>query len=527
VSRKVALLLTLVSGVGLAVSPAAAASYYPSYNNYYYFTGQRPQPRAVPRAALKPAPKPAVQSNQAPFGDVPKGTAQIVVSIDQQKLALYSNGVLIADSPIASGVPQLPTPLGVFSVIQKQRYHESNIYSNAPMPFMQRITWSGVALHEGENIGHPASHGCVRLPHDFAERLFYFTKVGVPVIIARPELRPVAFDDPHLFVHKDAAPPTPPAPAPVAAAPEQAPQAAPVASVDPVKAADKVADAASDKTPAKADTKATDAAPVATTDPAKSADTAAADKTAAKSDDKATDAAPIAVTYPAKPVDKTADAAADKTAAKVDDKATDAAPPIPIPAAALPAVTPVIATSAAVDPNKLGLRISDTNAVPKAKPDPIKTVPVNKDPIAIFISRKEKKIYVRQDFTPLFSFPVTFIDPDKPLGTHAFTALDYAGDDHSALHWNVVSLPGEPPPASKSDKRAAKNVAAVRRSDDSKAAPLPPPQTPAEALARIDIPQDAIDAVSQRIVPGSTLVVSDHGLGDETGDGTNFIVETQ
>ena len=137
---------------------------------------------------------------------------QIVISLDQQKLGLYSDGVLIADSPIASGVPQLPTPPGVFSIIQKQVFHRSNIYSNAPMPFMERITWSGVALHEGENIGHPASHGCVRLPHDFADRLYDLTRLGMPVVIARPELKPAEFADPHLFVHKDAPPPVPPPP---------------------------------------------------------------------------------------------------------------------------------------------------------------------------------------------------------------------------------------------------------------------------------------------------------------------------
>ena len=109
----------------------------------------------------------------------------------------------IADSPVATGVPQLPTPTGVFSVIQKQVFHRSNIYSNAPMPFMERITWSGVALHEGENIGHPASHGCIRMPHDFAARLYELTRLGVRVVIARPELKPAAFADPHLFVHKE------------------------------------------------------------------------------------------------------------------------------------------------------------------------------------------------------------------------------------------------------------------------------------------------------------------------------------
>ena len=85
----------------------------------------------------------------------------------------------------------------------------------------------------------------------------------------------------------------------------------------------------------------------------------------------------------------------------------------------------------------LGLRVSDASVTPQATPDPVKAAPINKDPIAIFISRKEKKIYVRQDFTPLFDAPVTIDHPDQPLGTHVFTALDYAGDDHATLRWNV------------------------------------------------------------------------------------------
>jgi hypothetical protein len=100
------------------------------------------------------------------------------------------------------------------------------------------------------------------------------------------------------------------------------------------------------------------------------------------------------------------------------------------------------------------------------------------------------------------------------------------------LRWNALSLPGEPLPPSKAvkdkrdDKSAEKNAAGKRGGPD-KETGLPPPQTPAEALARIDIPQAAVDAISQLVVPGSSLIVSDHGLGDETGDGTNFIVVTQ
>ncbi|MBO0716809.1 MAG: L,D-transpeptidase family protein, partial [Rhizobiales bacterium] len=147
-------------------------------------------------------PKGADRADKEPFGQVQKGPQQIFISINQQKLHLYSNGVHVADTSIATGVESLPTPLGVFSVIQKQVFHRSNIYSNAPMPFMQRITWSGVAMHEGESIGHRASHGCIRMPHDFAVRLYHLTKLNTRVIIANAELKPTEFADPHLFVHK-------------------------------------------------------------------------------------------------------------------------------------------------------------------------------------------------------------------------------------------------------------------------------------------------------------------------------------
>src|SRR5262249_3006929 len=135
-----------------------------------------------------------------------KGPLQIFISINQQKLHLYSDGVHVADTSIATGVPSLPTPLGVFSIIQKQVFHRSNIYSGAPMPYMQRITWSGVAMHEGESIGHRASHGCIRMPHDFAVRLHRLTKLNRGVIIANSELKATESADPHLFVHKEIPP---------------------------------------------------------------------------------------------------------------------------------------------------------------------------------------------------------------------------------------------------------------------------------------------------------------------------------
>ena len=116
---------------------------------------------------------------------------QLVVNINTQKVTLYSNGTRVAQGPVSTGMPGHPTPTGVFSVIEKDRYHHSNIYSGAPMPFMQRITWSGVALHEGVLPGHPASHGCIRTSHDFAQKLWPITKLGVRFIVARSEIVPV------------------------------------------------------------------------------------------------------------------------------------------------------------------------------------------------------------------------------------------------------------------------------------------------------------------------------------------------
>ncbi len=92
---------------------------------------------------------------------------------------------------MSSGTPGFPTPIGVFSVIQKNRYHRSNIYSGAPMPYMQRITWSGVAMHEGVLPGYPASHGCIRLTHKFASELWGMTRMGVRVVVTPDDAEPV------------------------------------------------------------------------------------------------------------------------------------------------------------------------------------------------------------------------------------------------------------------------------------------------------------------------------------------------
>jgi hypothetical protein len=132
------------------------------------------------------------------------GPLLLIVSITKQTVTLYDAGVVVVTSPISSGTSENPTPTGIYSVIEKNWWHRSNIYSAAPMPYMQRINWEGVALHAGELPGYPASHGCIRLPYDFALRLWQTTKIGTRVIITRDDVAPIDVSYPKLFVSQSA-----------------------------------------------------------------------------------------------------------------------------------------------------------------------------------------------------------------------------------------------------------------------------------------------------------------------------------
>jgi hypothetical protein len=195
--------------------------------------------------------------------------------------------------------------------------------------------------------------------------------------------------------------------------------------------------------------------------------------------------------------------------------------------------------ASAVTGSTTGVPVIAVPDKPAASPaDTAKATPIKKTPIAIFISRKERKIFVRQDFEPVFEEAIAIAQPDQPMGTHVFTAMEFL-PDNTTFHWNVVSMPAESAKPSKQQRIAAEEeyytrydrygrpVRHKRPSESQPAAEQPAPQTAQEVLARIDLPQDAVDFISQRMVPGSSLIVSDHGLGDETGEGTDFIVVTR
>jgi L,D-transpeptidase catalytic domain len=114
----------------------------------------------------------------------PTGPVVLLISLDEQRAYVYRNGIAIGMSTISSGKEGKETPPGVFTILQKNKDHRSNLYNNAPMPYMQRLTWDGIALHGGALPGYPASHGCVRLPHAFAEKVYGITRTGDTVVVA-------------------------------------------------------------------------------------------------------------------------------------------------------------------------------------------------------------------------------------------------------------------------------------------------------------------------------------------------------
>ena len=129
----------------------------------------------------------------------PEGPLLIVASITEQVAYVYRNGIRIARSSVSTGRPGHPTPTGVFTILEKEVHHTSSIYKGAEMPYMERVTWGGIALHAGDLPGYPDSHGCVRLPLEFSKLLFGVTMKGATVIIANTHSAPATTVHPGLF----------------------------------------------------------------------------------------------------------------------------------------------------------------------------------------------------------------------------------------------------------------------------------------------------------------------------------------
>ena len=517
-----ALRIALASGVawsclaGLAGSAEAATRGMGA--PYGWYDGWYAPPAAVParKARVAPARKEKAEPKKdAGFGQMPKGPLQIVVSIGSQKVTLFSNGVRVAQGPVSTGVPGRPTPTGVFSIIEKDRYHHSNLYSNAPMPYMQRITWSGVALHEGVLPGYPASHGCIRMSHDFAQKLWPITNLGVRVIVTHYDLAPVEFTHPKLFAPKL----KPPAPAiamdggnegrGVAPAIVMAQATIPQAAIDAIDAAPQTA-ATEPASDASDDRKAAEVAMPSTETMKPREDVVATDAQPTQGSKDANAADP---TEPIQPIEVAAPVApSDAGNATELPQRSEPATPAQMPPAAAPSGSDVFKPAPTVDPAK------PVTPPTKAADQPTK----RSGQVAVFVSRKEQKIFVRQGFVPLFDMPVVIDQPDQPLGTHVFTAMEVI-DNGSGMRWNLMTVPTEAS-ASTEQRDVRKKSKEAPKETPNPAARLKPPATAAQALNRIQIPQEAVDRIGELLIPGSSLVVSDEGLGRETGRYTEFIV---
>src|ERR1700736_1696726 len=350
-----------------------------------------PPAEAAPRQA---------RPEQTTEGGAPRDAGEpimAIVSIKSQKVTIYDGDGWVLRAPVSTGTAGRETPPGVFSVVQKDKDHRSSLYDDAWMPHMLRITWNGIALHGGPLPGYAASHGCVRMPFGFAEKLFDKVPIGTRVVISPSDAEPVEFSHPALFVPKPAA---------VAAAPARAETLAREAD-EASKLAQQTKNAAA--------LAVKEAAPL----------TAALRK--------------LELALAAAKTDQAKARAEDqkqKAAAKVEELQTR------LDAAKANAKSKLDAAAAAQDAAKA----AETKQADVAKA--ASEAKLALEPVSIFISRATQKLYVRRNthkrlpdggevFDATIEVPVTIRNPDKRIGTHVFTAV--ARTDRG-LRWTAVTI---------------------------------------------------------------------------------------
>jgi hypothetical protein len=400
-----------------------------------------------------------------------------IVSLHNQRITVYDANGWILRAPVSSGQNGRETPAGIFSVIQKEAEHYSNLYDDAFMPNMQRITWSGIALHGGALPGYPASHGCVRMPFDFAARLFDATRLGLRVIVAPTDVAPVEIAHPALFQ------PKPGAGALAAARTAEADEAARKTDQARLAAGTAFREAAQAMVPVR----------VAENLKLRAEAQLAAAETALGS---------------AIPAEAKAQAERDKAQAS----AGIAALQVQL-AGAKAELQPKLD---AVTRTREAAVIAETARAAAAEAG--RQVARQLEPVSVLISRKTQRLYVRQAFEPILDSPVTILDADRPIGTHVFTAMERTDSDTN-MRWSVVSLD-----SGRSHDDTVEPRGRARGGPGRDVEPmLTDPGSAKTALDRIVIPQDALDRIAG-MAPRSSLIITDEALSSETGKGTDFVV---
>ncbi len=421
-----------------------------------------------------------------------------IVSIADQQIDVYGPRGRISGSRISSGKAGHSTPTGVFSILQRNRHHESNLYSNAPMPFMQRLTWSGIALHEGHLPGYRASHGCIRLPRAFASSLWSMGRIGMRVVVSPTGVKPVGFAHPSLPSPLKAPQPQVASLVRVATTSDGAGGGASRA-LSPFEAAElRLAMATAERAEATRAVKpAYDLATIKSQD---AHEASAALKASARIVAEAEEHLELESMGMATVQTEVAEAAMlvrIRAAAAGVDAAREAHEKL----TRIEATTSAEAFAAART-----ARQSDQAA--EAADDELALARRAMSPITVFVSRQTGQVHVRQGFHELHAAPVSIAEPDRPLGTHVFTAVEEFGS--AEMRWVVVSVPTN---GGETSTRSSSSAGLTRPS-------------PSEALDRIDLPPDVRQLMSERLWPGASIIVSDFGLG-ETGPGTDFVITTR
>ena len=577
----------------------------------------------------------SAKKNEAPKTDQANGQTAvdpnqpmtIIVSLRNQKASVYRGTTLITSTRVSTGKRGHATKPGVYSILEKRRRHFSNLYAGAPMPWMQRLTWTGTALHAGVVPGYPASHGCIRLPHSFAPKLFKMTGIGEQVVIARSAVEPKLVSHPALF--QPLPPPMPPVMATDTNADEEpeatrrssndaapgfktrlpvvfakaeaiAPQAAPLGAAKVAAPSQALAQAQALVAPRMRAKRPVMLAAVEDTrthaiDPhagpfmgsgshayavkpePSSSETHAA---VGRSDDFVKHQDRLAITLEARAIE--APEAPAPGAAKISAKiAMTVSPPAtageaqtgPAQTVSASALSQPAAKFAAVTVAALGP--DDHPPLPLVKPSVIlakikagtaaaaveAAEPLSTEPLRVLITRRTKRdrtmdvqyllaamghldhqnfdgtfgrktinaikafqkandlpetgaltddvvkkiyavagkeeppsgrLFVRQKFASVFDTPVSFRNPDEPLGTHVFTVMHFA-EDATTAQWMAISLKADADPMA--------------------------------VLDRIEIPEDIRQNISERLTPGSSLIVADTAINSATlPKGADFLV---
>lgn len=385
-----------------------------------------------------------------------------IVSIKTQQVTVYDAHGWVLRAPVSTGTRRRETPAGVFTILEKKKHHRSNLYDDARMPHMQRLTWNGIAMHGGPLPGYPASHGCIRLPYRFANKLFDKTRLGMRVIVSPKDTVPVELSHSALLVPNRKA---------IAAAPARA-ETLKREAEEATKAAKETKKAAK-----------------------KSAREARAAKRKLRNAKRAKKRADSKLAYAMKMLDKAksekSKTRAQERKAKAAAKAAEAAKQLDI---VMADTTLTLRTAAsAADAAKEAER--KKGEAKKAATEASLAL----EPVSIYISRATQKLYVRRNtnkpwpdggvvYDSTIEVPVTIRDPDRPIGTHIFTAVARDGD---GLRWTAVTI------------------------DEGDQAE--------DALDRIIMPQDVIDRIAPTALPRSSIVVSDEPLSRETNYRTEFV----